>query len=283
MSYALGRKVNHDPRSLAFAVGVLPKTAIASVRWTRRVPVFDQGNLGSCTGNAAAGLIGTDSAGRQGVTSITVTPAQAAATRGVFTAGTYAVDEILAVQCYELNTVLDGFPGTCPPDDPGSDGLSAAKTLKALGLVDTYKHAFSLTALDAALQSGPVMLGTTWLESMFNPSSNGRIPVNRTSPVAGGHEYVVDQLDVENGCYWLTNSWGTSWGLDGRGYILRADMQWLLSQQGDVTAPHFLAPQPQPVPVPVPVPVPTPVPAVDPTVLAAYRSLQAWAKTSNVA
>jgi hypothetical protein len=274
--YSLGRHVRHDPRSLAYSVGPLPKSAVKSVRWARAVPVFDQGSVGSCTGNAAAGLIGTASAGREGTTSIFVTTAQADATKGVFSAGTHAVDEDLAVLCYTLNTILDGFPGTYPGDDTGSDGLSAAKTLQALGLADTYKHAFSLSALDAALQSGPVMLGTQWMKSMFNPSSSGRIPVSRTSGVAGGHEYVIDEIDVENGRYWLTNSWGESWGQQGRGYLLKADLQWLLSQQGDVTVPHMLAPA-------APQPEPVPAPAVDQDVLAAYRSLRTWAQSNNVA
>jgi hypothetical protein len=52
-------------------------------------------------------------------------------------------------------------------------------------------------------------------------------------------------------------------------------MQYLLSQQGDVTAPHMLtAPEPVPQPTPVPDPVPVPVPAAaDPNVVAAYRAL----------
>jgi hypothetical protein len=55
---------------------------------------------------------------------------------------------------------------------------------------------------------------------------------------------------------------------------LKADLQWLLSQQGDVTVPHMLAPA---------VPQPVPVPAVDQNVLAAYHSLQTWAQTNKVA
>ena len=42
----LGRHVLHDPRSLRYAHGVLPKAAIRSVDWVRRAPVFDQGQLG---------------------------------------------------------------------------------------------------------------------------------------------------------------------------------------------------------------------------------------------
>jgi hypothetical protein len=207
------REVQHDPRSLAYAVGVLPKSAVKSVRWTRRAAVFDQGNIGSCTGNAAAGLIGTDSAARQGLTSVTVTADQAATTQGVFTPGTYAVDEDLALACYTLNTLVDSYPGSYPSEDTGSDGLAGAKTLKAIGASDTYKHAFSLSALDAALQSGAVMLGTEWMNSMFDPSGDGRIKVTKSSGVAGGHEYVVDEIEATSSvptCSTCCPSRGTS-------------------------------------------------------------------------
>src|SRR2546426_293915 len=177
---ALGRHIEHDPRSLAYAHGVLPKTAIKSVDWTRRAPIFDQGNLGSCTGNAAAGLLATDSASRTGLTSVTVD------------GHVLPVNEDLAVQVYKLATRLDDIKGTYPPDDTGSSGLGAAKALKKLGLATSYTHAFSLSALKSALQNGPVMVGTVWLESMFNVSAaTGFVDVIHESPVAGGHEYVI--------------------------------------------------------------------------------------------
>lgn len=282
--HRLGRHVHHDPRSLAYAHGVLPSSAIKSVRWTRRVGIFDQGNLGSCTGNAAAGLVGTDSAGRQGATSVTITADQAAKTKGVFKAGTYAVDEAFAVLCYELNTRLDTYSGTYKPTDTGSDGLAGAKTLQALGLADTYTHGFSIDALGSALQAGPVMIGVQWMNSMFDTDADGRIVVTRTSGVAGGHELCMDEIDVENGRYWVSNSWAESWGVGGRGYFTKADMVWLLSQQGDVTVPHMLgAPQPTPAPTPVPTPPPVPSPSVDPDALAAYQALKHWATLNGVA
>jgi hypothetical protein len=249
------------------------------VQWNRQIPHFDQGDLGSCTGNAAAGLIATNSFGRTGSRSITVTDAQAAKTKGVFQAGTYTVDEDFAVMCYELNTRLDSFTGTYKPDDTGSSGLAAAKTLVALGLADVYTHGFTLAALDSALQKGPVMAGTVWLNCMFEPDSEGFIKLDVSSPEAGGHEYVLSGLDVEKDRYTLDNSWGDSWGVGGQAFISRQDMKWLLDQQGDVTVPHMLGTD---TPTPTPVPVPVPVPSVDQDALAAYRSLQAWAKAHNV-
>jgi hypothetical protein len=236
----LGRHVHHDSRSLAYAHGVLPQSAIKSVDWVRRAPVFDQGQLGSCTGNAAAGLVGTDSAARSGFTSVTVDNS------------VLPVDEDLAVKVYSLATQLDDFKGTYPPTDTGSSGLGAAKALVKLGLASKYSHAFSLDALKSALQSGPVMVGTVWLESMFDVRSNtGYVIVDRKSAVAGGHEYVISSFDAFALAFRIDNSWSESWGVRGSAWITEADMQWLLSQDGDVTVPAWAtAPVPTPVPSP---------------------------------
>jgi hypothetical protein len=231
----LGRHVEHDPRSLRYAHGVLPTSAIRPVQWVRRVPVFDQGQLGSCTGNAAAGLIGTDSSVRKGLTGVKTSQ------------GAYDVDENLAVAIYKLATTLDNVPGQYPPDDTGSSGLGAAKALKKLGLAVGYTHAFSLAALKSALQTGPAMLGIVWLNSMFDPMPSGTLTVDKTSGVAGGHEIVCSGWDGSR--FRLDNSWGASWADSGSCWVTETDMQWLLSQQGDVTVPTFVtAPQPTPTP-----------------------------------
>ncbi|MFB6805492.1 C1 family peptidase [Streptomyces sp. NPDC056387] len=243
----LGRHVQHDSRSLAYAHGVLPKSAIRSVDWTRRIPVLDQGRLGACTGNAGTGLLGTDSAGREGQTAVTISPAGAAASRGLFAAGSHLLDEAFAVALYSLATRLDAYRGSYPPTDTGSSGLGVAKALKALGLASSYSHAFAVAALDSALQSGPVMIGIPWLQSMYDTATDGRILVQRTSPVSGGHEIELNRFDASAGEYWLTNSWGTGWGQAGSGYLTAADLQWLLSRQGDVTIPVWTAPaRPEP-------------------------------------
>ncbi|MGE7439612.1 C1 family peptidase [Kitasatospora sp. NPDC001175] len=267
MTARLGRLVEHDPRSLAYAHGVLPKTALQSVNWTRRIAILDQGQLGSCTGNAGTGVLGTDSAGRTATTAVTISPAGAAASHGLFTAGQHSLDEVFAVALYSLATILDGIPGQYPPTDTGSSGLGVAKALQALGLAASYTHAFSLAALTSALQTSPVIIGIPWLNSMFNPAGDGRIPVDQSSGVAGGHEIEIAAYDASTGEYWLTNSWGTSWGQQGRGYLAAADLQWLLSQQGDVTIPAWTT-----TPTPTPTPAPGPA-AVD---MAMAQAAHTW-------
>lgn len=235
----LGRHVEHDPASLAYAAPVLPKSALRSVEWTRRILVLDQGQLGSCTGNAATGALGTDSAGRTAQTSVTISAAGAAASRGRFAAGRHLLDEGFARSLYSLATELDSVPGAFPPEDTGSSGLGVAKALRALGLAAGYRHAFHLQALTSALQTSPVIIGIPWLQSMFEPGTDGRLTVDPASGVAGGHEVEIAQYDATNGEYWITNSWGISWGQQGRAYLTAADLRWLLAQHGDVTIPTW--------------------------------------------
>jgi hypothetical protein len=244
-AYRLGRHVEHDPRSYAYAVGVLPKAAVKTAVWARRIPILDQGRLGSCTANALTGLLGTDSAGRPGATEAAVK----ADPKGVFTAGTYVLDEAFAVRAYRLNTLLDSVPGSYPPDDTGSSGIACGKTAKALGLATSYSHAFGLDALKAALQTGPALVGIVWLNSMFDPKSDGTLNVDRTSGIAGGHELVVSAYDATARVFRLDNSWASSWGDAGSCYVAEADMGWLLAQDGDVTVPQLVA-APAPVPAP---------------------------------
>lgn len=183
---------------------------------------------------------------------MTISPAGAAASRGYFTAGEHQLDEQFAVALYSLATRLDSFPGAYPPQDTGSSGLGAAKALKALGLATGYSHAFSLQALASALQTGPVIIGIPWRRSMFTPAADGRIPVDQASGVAGGHEVEIVAYDAHLDEYWVTNSWGESWGSAGRAYLTAADLRWLLSQHGDVTVPAWAPATPAPTPGPAP-------------------------------
>lgn len=261
----LKRRVRHDSRSLRYAYGVLPKSAIVKTKWTRRIPILDQGQLGSCTANAFTGVLGTDSMQRTGVSSVSVRKDS----HSIFAAGTFGLNEDFAVQFYSLETLDDSFPGNYPPDDTGSDGLGAMKAAQDLGLVDTYKHAFSIAAVQSALMQGPVLWGTEWLNSMFDTDRNGFLVVDKSSGVAGGHELVLTGYDPATDTYDGDNSWGTSFGLDGSFKVTGANLKYLLSQDGDITVPHWTTPV-------VPTPPTPPGPAVvDDASL--WATAKAWA------
>jgi hypothetical protein len=54
----LGRHIEHDQRSRTFPA--VRASQLVSVVHERHCPPFDQGETGSCTGNAEAGLLMTD-------------------------------------------------------------------------------------------------------------------------------------------------------------------------------------------------------------------------------
>lgn len=247
----LGRHVGHDTRSLNYLVPETT-TTFETVKWAMPGPVLDQGNLGACTGFATA-------------TCLNHSPYYVGKNEG----------NADGITIYSAATRLDSYPGNYPPTDTGSDGLSAAKAAVKLGLISGYLHITTPAALASALAVGPVIVGTDWYESMFDPDANGLLTVDKSSGVAGGHEYCLDEITSDNR-FGFTNSWGDSWGVGGRFYMVQGDFLALLKAKGDAT--HFV-PLGSPAPTPTPPPAP---PEVDANTLAAYRSLQAWAKANKV-
>lgn len=240
----LGRSVNHDPRSLRYLVAS-PARTIVSVEHQRVIPVLDQGDLGSCTGNAATGALGTK-------------PLYDA----LNTAQQQALSETFAREIYSDATHIDPFPGAWPTEDTGSDGVSAAKACKTRNLISGYVHATSLSAMQAALQDAPVIVGVNWYEGFDNPDSNGLVHVS--GDVRGGHEFEVLGLDVDRKLFHAVNSWGQTWGQRGHFWFSFADMDRLLHEDGDCT---------QLLPLTVPAPTPAPVPLDAATI----AKLNAWA------
>lgn len=228
----LGRHVAHDSRSRRFSVRPRAIEELRSVRHEIGIDVLNQGELGSCTGNAAVHAL--------------------ASNPFVDTLSPHFFDapQDSAIQLYSAATKLDPWPGEWTPDDTGSNGLSVAKAMQDRGLIAGYRHALGLEACLTALASSVVMIGTTWRGGMYDVSSTGRI--RPTGAAQGGHEYVLDELDVERQRVWMRNSWGASWGVQGRAWLSFADLAALLDDFGDVTV---LVPKTQEPPKPEPVPV----------------------------
>ena len=213
--HRLGR---HIHRGTTFDAHVAEKTgaAIVNTTWVRECPPFDQGDLGSCTGNAAAGCLMT-------------TP--------LFVA-TRAFTEVTAVAIYSEATHFSNPVGDYyPPNDTGSSGPASAQALEAMGLVSSYTHAVDLQGALEGLMTGPGSFGVSWMTTFDTPLSTGECPLTPGATVRGGHEIEAYEVDTVNQRVWFYQSWGATWGGLGNGtfWLSYATLTSLFNQQADAT------------------------------------------------
>lgn len=226
--FRLGRHQVHDallPERDARQLHVLDRfLPIKTVTHKELVPCFDQGQLGSCTANAALGCLVTEPFGKAGVS--------------------YTEDD--AVALYTAETKLDDsqIPGDYPPDDTGSTGPWSMMALEQQGKIKSYHHTRALHTALRLLNHGPISIGVTWYNSMFTPTNAAPggpdgmvISVDEHSEVAGGHQVCIVANSVEHQHVLIRNSWGTSWGDQGHAWLSWNDLDLLLHEGGDVVQP----------------------------------------------
>lgn len=208
----LGRHIEHDERSRAFAVVPEPSVKIHTVRHPLYGSPLNQGSLGSCTGNAVV---------------------QALNTRPLHVTGVKLLREDDAIAVYSLATSIDEFTGEFPPTDTGSSGLAAAKAAQQKGLITEYRHAFDVIDAMQALMGRSVITGVPWYEGFDHPNPSGVVKVE--GQVRGGHEFAVIGYEMNDRMVVAVNSWGIGWGVRGRFRFDLKDWERLLGEQGDVT------------------------------------------------
>lgn len=139
--------------------------------------------------------------------------------------------------------------GSYPGADPiyeGTSVLSGMKVAARLGFFGEYR--WGLNAKDLALcigYAGPAILGINWYEGMHETDPHGFVHVSGS--ISGGHAILCHRvkiekrkdgsIDYDRSYFQLHNSWGPSWGVDGRAKVLWSDMERLISEQGEVALP----------------------------------------------
>lgn len=211
----LGRHVEHDSRSRDYPAKVT--TGVKSVNHRRYGEIFDQGDIGSCTGNAAAGACNS-------------TP--------LHIKGNHELHEADALDIYKVATTIDNVHGVYPPDDTGSTGLAVGKALQKMGLITEYRWAFNINDAIGALMLNPVITGVPWYEGFDKPNADGLVKI--AGQIRGGHEFLIRQFiyDAQDPLKSLVvadNSWGKAWGKAGRFRFTVQTWNELLGQDGDVT------------------------------------------------
>lgn len=222
VTMTLGRHVEHDERSRGYLAALDPEPR--TVKHRHFGPVLSQGQVSSCTGNAVAQAMNCAPLHR---------------TRSGISGPELVLrsDKLLtekdAVRIYTRGTELDNVPGQMPGQDTGSTGIAVAKAAVEEGLIASYRHAFGVDQLVAALSLTAVIVGTVWDKSMFIPDKLSRLHPDGNE--VGGHEYVLMAQNLEKKYFTLLNSWGNQWARGGYAYISFEDMAGLLARQGDVT------------------------------------------------
>jgi len=214
----------YDPALLGAVPPTLP--AVVDLR-NYDSPIQDQGQLGSCTGNAIGGMIDLldKKSGKNLVVSRLFIYYQERVLEGTvnYDAGAYIRDGIKAVNTYgaPLETIwpynISRFK-TRP--------TTAAYTDAAKRKAGAYQRVTNFAGVKTALAQGyPVAVGFTVYESFEGNLNNttGMMPypnVN-TEQVLGGHAVaIVGYNDNLNGGRFICrNSWGTGWGDHGYFYM----------------------------------------------------------------
>lgn len=222
MTQGLGRwAIPEDPQSRKYAYVAPPISVLRTVSHGAYAPITDQDGLGGCVGWSDLDIVNMS---------------KFAASRKRVTGSTRYLTNDKGEEFYHLATIADEWPNEeYPPVDLGSSVLAGCKVLKQLGYIDRYEWAYTFEDMLVALQHGPVIMGTTWTNGMFDPDKNGL--VKPTGDLAGGHAYTVRGMNVRTQLLRCRNHWTADWGRDGEFYLTFNDMEWLLAQHGDCVVP----------------------------------------------
>jgi C1A family cysteine protease len=140
---------------------------------------------------------------------------------------------------YKEAQKLDQWPGE---NYDGTSVRAAFKVLQREKLVSGYQWAFEVEpVIEHVLTVGPVVMGTSWDDSMSNPGRGGYIgPGPNFAASTEGHCWTIIGADRKRinpdksfGAVRMVNSWGTGWGEAGRAWITFRDLDTLIKQDGE--------------------------------------------------
>lgn len=217
---ALGRLSAADTRDKQHHMSaVLPRRApaIASKSW---VPgqILDQGDRPACVGYSWTGFL------------------LASPTRTKILELTGGLS--YPVGLYSAAQQVDEWPGD---DYEGTSVRAGAKALTNQNRLSEYVWAWDADTLRRFILSrGPAVIGINWYEKMFATTERGYLIVD--GELAGGHAILVIGYSERRKAFRLLNSWGANWGQHGRAWVKLADMERLISEDGEACSATEVTP-----------------------------------------
>lgn len=212
----LDRLVQFDERSRNFGVAEVLPEGFKSKTW-RLHERLDQGREGACVGFGTTHRI--------------------AALPISFGGASYDY----AYKLYKAAQKLDPWEGE---NYEGTSVLAGVKAAKALGHFTEYRWCFTIEDyMRAVANEGPVIVGSHWLDSMWDPDERGLLDTSGKS--VGGHCYIIRGLTLSprgirqgvGPVFRITNSWGPDWGEGGEAYITVEDFERNIMPGGEGVVP----------------------------------------------
>jgi len=122
----------------------------------------------------------------------------------------------------------------------GSSVRAGAKVLQRLGYIGAYLWADGARTVRDWMCAGKggVVVGSLWCDGMNEPTKETGYTVKLTGHVRGGHAYYLPVYSKPRGAYRILNSWGRTWGENGRAWLLGEDLERLIGWDGECCTPH---------------------------------------------
>lgn len=239
--YAFGwLKDPKDPRDLTWRklFRAIPKIPRRVDLRKKDFPILNQGNEGSCVGQAGAGLKNWWELEQkdypreeQGLSPRYIYNLARALEGRLSQEGAYLRDALKGLQKY----------GTCTwakwPYQPWVDSDVDPRDRIPLELtqpwqIESYVRLESAEEVLEALASGvPVYAGVLWFRNWIIPGPDGKLPradgklPRADDRVVGGHAILLLGYDPDEGYILFANSWGSYWGDRGYGWMSISDLR----------------------------------------------------------
>jgi hypothetical protein len=144
--------------------------------------------------------------------------------------------EVDEARIYMRAQELDPWPGseTVDPRYEGTSTLAGFKAAAEFGYISAYRWCFGGDDVRRVLSGyGPVVIGINWYASFDDTTSNGVLRYDPDSGLRGGHAICLVGINVKRRDVTGVNSWGASWGRNGRFSMSWDILDALLEQDGD--------------------------------------------------